>query len=99
MGLLSEALFCFFYSLSGQPMQTRTISLIVVIATLLVLPAQVNSQTRRNSSVPSATLLRIVKAEDERRWDGDLRNLLTSSNPAIRTRAALAAGRIGNEGA
>src|SRR5690349_8723090 len=41
--------------------------------------------------------LRILKAEDERRWDTDLKNLLTNSNPAIRKRAALAAGRIGNE--
>jgi len=41
--------------------------------------------------------LRILKAEDERRWDTDLRQLLTNSNPVIRKRAALAAGRIGNE--
>jgi len=54
------------------------------------------SQTRQ---LPQSTLLRIVKAEDERRWDGDLRYLLTSPSSAVRTRAALAAGRIGNEGA
>ena len=41
--------------------------------------------------------LRILKAEDERRWDTDLRELLSNSNAAIRKRAALAAGRIGNE--
>ncbi len=41
--------------------------------------------------------LRIVKAEDERRWDADLKGLLANPNPAIRKRAALAAGRIGNE--
>ncbi|HEX3184858.1 MAG TPA: peptidylprolyl isomerase [Pyrinomonadaceae bacterium] len=45
----------------------------------------------------TSVLLRIVKAEDERRWDTDLKKLLTSPNPAIRKRAALAAGRIGNE--
>src|ERR1043166_3107445 len=56
------------------------------------------SQTRQQS-VPQSTLLRIVKAEDERRWDGDLRLLLTSPSSAVRTRAALATGRIGNEGA
>jgi cyclophilin family peptidyl-prolyl cis-trans isomerase/HEAT repeat protein len=43
--------------------------------------------------------LRIMKAEDERRWDDELRQLLTHSSPAIRKRAALAAGRIGNEDA
>ncbi|HEU4434331.1 MAG TPA: peptidylprolyl isomerase [Pyrinomonadaceae bacterium] len=41
--------------------------------------------------------LRILKAEDERRWDADLKELLSNSNAAIRKRAALAAGRIGDE--
>ena len=41
--------------------------------------------------------MRIVRAEDERRWDNDLQNLLNDRNPAVRKRAALAAGRIGNE--
>src|ERR1044071_7325795 len=43
------------------------------------------------------TLLKIVKAEDERRWDSDLRDLFSSQNALIRKRAALAAGRIGDE--
>ena len=43
------------------------------------------------------TLLRIVKAEDERRWDNDLRDLFSSPNALVRKRAALAAGRIGDE--
>ena len=47
--------------------------------------------------IPPPTLLQIVKAEDERRWDNDLRKLLSDRNAAIRKRAALAAGRIGNE--
>jgi cyclophilin family peptidyl-prolyl cis-trans isomerase/HEAT repeat protein len=50
-------------------------------------------------SVPPAALLQIVKAEDERRWDDGLRSLLSSPNAVIRKRAALAAGRIGNEDA
>ncbi len=37
------------------------------------------------------------KAEDERRWDNDLHELFAHPNAAIRKRAALAAGRIGNE--
>jgi len=48
-------------------------------------------------SFAQRTLLSITKAEDERRWDDDLRNLLSNPNPSIRQRAALAAGRIGNE--
>src|SRR5947209_3460261 len=50
--------------------------------------------------VPEETLLRIIEAEDERRWDdADLGKLLTDANAAVRRRAALAAGRIGDEGA
>ena len=49
------------------------------------------------SQVPLPVLLRITQAEDERRWDDELRTLLSHRNTAIRKRAALAAGRIGNE--
>src|ERR1051325_6360003 len=54
---------------------------------------------QKRAVVPPPTLLQIVKAEDERRWDDGLRSLLTSPNASIRKRAALAAGRIGNEDA
>ena len=49
------------------------------------------------SQVPLPVLLRITQAEDERRWDNELRGLLSNRSAAIRKRAALAAGRIGNE--
>src|SRR6266550_4160042 len=49
--------------------------------------------------VPKILLLRIVRAEDERRWDDDLRSLFRARNANVRSRAALAAGRIGNEAA
>lgn len=42
-------------------------------------------------------MVRIVRAEDERRFDEDLQNLMKSPNALIRSRAALAAGRIGDE--
>src|SRR5688572_133230 len=61
------------------------------IATMLV------SAIWTNGQVPRPVLLRITQAEDERRWDNELRDLLSNSNAAIRKRAALAAGRIGNE--
>jgi cyclophilin family peptidyl-prolyl cis-trans isomerase/HEAT repeat protein len=52
------------------------------------------------SAVPEETLLRIISAEDERRWDeSELGKLLADANPSVRRRAALAAGRIGDEGA
>ena len=50
--------------------------------------------------MPKETLLQIVQAEDERRWEeSDLGKLLTDASPSVRARAALAAGRIGDEGA
>ena len=42
-------------------------------------------------------MFRIVRAEDERRWDDDLRTLFSHQNSSVRRRAVLAAGRIGNE--
>jgi len=50
--------------------------------------------------VPQETLLQIIGAEDERRWDAaEFGKLFESANAAVRRRAALAAGRIGDEGA
>src|ERR1044071_6335718 len=53
----------------------------------------------QNRSIPvnKTTLVTILRAEDQRRWDGALRSLLQDRNPAVRRRAALAAGRIGDE--
>jgi len=42
-------------------------------------------------------MLQIMRAEDERRWDNDLSSLLSDDNRGVRSRAALAAGRIGDE--
>jgi cyclophilin family peptidyl-prolyl cis-trans isomerase/HEAT repeat protein len=51
----------------------------------------------RAQVVPEETLLRIVRAEDERRFDtADLGALLSDANASVRARAALGAGRIGD---
>src|SRR3989440_7524995 len=49
------------------------------------------------TSVPRILLIRIIRAEDERRWDNDVRSLLSARSSVVRRRAALAAGRIGKE--
>ena len=49
------------------------------------------------SQVPLNTAIQIAKAEDARRYVGILEVLLKSSSTAVRTRAALAAGRIGDD--
>ncbi len=49
------------------------------------------------AQVPLNTHIQILKAEDARRYDKTLEDLMKSPNAAIRERAALAAGRIGDE--
>ncbi len=62
-------------------------------------PPQILHNPTSGAAVPKLLLLRIVQAEDERRWDKDLRDLFRARNANVRSRAALAAGRIGNEAA
>src|SRR5436190_7766687 len=63
--------------------------------------AMVTGQTAKRAqppaTIPATTLLTIIRHEDERRWDDQLKELLTNSDPKVRMRAALAAGRIGDE--
>lgn len=66
-------------------------SLVVFIA-IATVPGQ-----RARQNVPANKLLRIVRYEDQRNWNDDLKALLSDNDAQIRTRAALAAGRIGDE--
>src|SRR5467141_2267839 len=83
-----------------------SVALLTVCALLLVSPgvfAQKRPQILHNPTsgdpVPKLLLLRIIRAEDERRWDDDLRSLFRARNANVRSRAALATGRIGNDAA
>ena len=64
-----------------------------IFTTLLILSFSLTAFSQAATDVA----VRILKAEDERRYDGVLENLLTNADQAIRARAALAAGRIGDE--
>ena len=75
----------------------RLVAFALVLAGFGSLSGLVRGQSRPAAVVPKTALLAIVRAEDERRWDGVLEGLLSHSNPAVRSRATLAAGRIGNE--
>ncbi len=85
-------------TLSRHFMSTSSFRL-VVLALFLTVLGSLSGLVRAQSRpvVPKPVLLSIVRAEDERRWDGVLERLLTHSDPAVRSRAALAAARIGNE--
>ena len=50
-----------------------------------------------SAQIPVKTLVQIVKAEDELRFDTTLETLMKSADAHVRTRAALASGRIGND--
>ena len=75
-----------------------TINAFVVFAIACsTVTAQTARQTRLQAAIAPDTLLNIIRHEDERRWDDQLKALLTDANPKVRARAALAAGRIGDE--
>ena len=69
---------------------------IIVIATLSLV---VIAQKPGTVKVSDNDLAAIVKAEDELRFDKVLVGYLNSPNPVLQQRAALAAGRIGDEAA
>jgi len=55
------------------------------------------SRTIGTTPGSSQIMLRIIRAEDERRWNDDLASLLRDQDTRLRKRAALALGRIGDE--
>ena len=76
----------------------------IVCASLVLCAISVTGSAQskgQNSARKSSqdTLIQILRAEDERRWDEKLKSLLTSENAAVRKRGALAGGRIGSEDA
>ena len=81
-------------------MSLRPYLLNCVMAILIcsaVATAQSPRRMQRANAIAPATLLTIIRHEDERRWDDQLKELLGNSDPKIRLRAALAAGRIGDD--
>src|SRR5690349_23230835 len=66
----------------------------LIVCILVASPALAQKQSTRQ---PIAVT--IMQAEDERHWSDELMRLLANQSPVVRKRAALAAGRIGDEGA
>ncbi len=65
--------------------------LLIILSILNALAFSVFAQ------IPAKISVGIIKAEDERRFDRTLEDLLKNKDAKIRARAALAAGRIGDE--
>ena len=70
---------------------------LLVVASVTAVAAQRPKSKTAAASISTNILLRIIRAEDQRRWDDNLKSLLTDKDPKVRKRAALAAGRIGDE--
>lgn len=70
--------------------------IIIFISLLFTLSIQTFAQSVDFNDVPMEKLIQITKAEDELRYDETLQNFIKDKNPAIRKRAILAAGRIGD---
>ena len=77
-------------SLPVNKFTMKNLTILMVLGFVLIAPPV-------NAQVPLATQIDILKAEDELRFDKTLESLLKSPNEQIRIRAALAAGRIGDE--
>jgi len=70
---------------------------LVVMVSVATAAGQNISRANRSAEIPTNTLLRIMRAEDERRWDNSLGSLLSDKDARVRKRTALALGRIGDE--
>jgi cyclophilin family peptidyl-prolyl cis-trans isomerase/HEAT repeat protein len=69
---------------------------LLVVLSITTAAGQKISREDSSTVIPTKTLLRLMRAEDERRWDENLAALIADKDARIRKRAALAAGRIGD---
>ena len=62
-------------------------------------PADADERSNASAGIPEAVYLRILRMEDERRWDADMGKMMFDKEARVRRRIALAAGRIGDRAA
>ena len=70
---------------------------LLVVASLVTAAGQQASREGSATAIPTNIMLRLLRAEDERRWEPNLSALLVAPSPITRKRVALALGRIGDE--
>src|SRR5437879_6433337 len=83
--------------MSGKNFRKFLYAGILVVILLTTGLAQNRPRAKTSTAIPTNTLQQIIRAEDERRWDDNVAFLLADKNGSVRRRAALAAGRIGDE--
>lgn len=81
---------------TGNFRKTLCAGLLVIVSMTMAVGQKV-SRADNSGAIRTNTLLRILRDEDERRWDDNLHVLLASKDARVRKRAALAMGRIGDE--
>lgn len=77
-------------------MKIRRTLLLLILATGS-LTALAQPTQRHSPSIATNTLLTIIRYEDQRNWNDDLKRMLSDADARVRRRAALATGRIGDE--
>lgn len=83
------------YLLPGSHSQ---LAFALIVFSAAVVSGQASRELRKSTApISPAVMLRIVQAEDTRRWDSELQTLLADKSAPVRRRAALAAGRIGDD--
>jgi cyclophilin family peptidyl-prolyl cis-trans isomerase/HEAT repeat protein len=70
---------------------------LLAVASIVTVVGQKISRAISAGQVPGQIMMRVVRAEDERRWNDGLTSLLRDKDGRVRKRAALALGRIGDE--
>ena len=81
---------------TGNFRKTLCAGLLVVVS-MTPAAAQKTLRTNNSTAISTGILLRVLRYEDERRWNDDLHLLLAAKDAKVRKRAALAMARIGDE--
>lgn len=78
-------------------LKTLSAGILVFASVTFATGQKLPHRASNSAAIRTNILVRIMRAEDERRWDVDLGSLLSDKDPRVRKRAALALGRIGDE--
>jgi cyclophilin family peptidyl-prolyl cis-trans isomerase/HEAT repeat protein len=87
----------FIYFKNGPDMEIKNLRNTILASLVVFVSIATVSAQRARQPVPTNTLLKIIRYEDARNWNNDLKALLSHPDAKVRQRAALAAGRIGDE--